>query len=427
MLNITIRAFSYATLLFLIIQCTSPQQTDQESFTKHPTLPNPLKAGNKVVSSAAWEDQREYLKKLLTDYQYGEVPHHADIDQLEVEPIASEYILDSAALQQKLSFTVTKNGKSFSFRVGVVVPQREGTFPVIIKNDAFLFDLEDIEDPDRRERYRKIGRDAILEFSVNEAIKRGYVLCKFIRTDVAADHKDNRNTGVFPLYPEYSWGTIAAWAWAKSVIIDWLEEQPYADTDKIAVTGHSRGGKTALCAGIYDERITVTVPNSSGSGGTGSWRYFDDEHRPQTIAYHEETFPYWWHDNLFVFTDSAEYMPFDAHFNKMLIAPRALLNTHARHDFWANPYGTYLTHLAAQPIFDAYGKSGNLALHWRDGKHNQNIEDWKALYDFCDWVFIQKALTREYNQNPHAEYAYDSILNPYFEYFDGFGEIPAEN
>ena len=398
----------------------------REEIKYHPTLPNPLKAGDKSISASAWEDHRIYLKKMLTHYLYGEVPNHRDIDKLEVEVASSTYLADSAARQQHLLFNVSENNKSFTFRVGLVIPRRKSRLPVIIKNDVFLFDLNEIKGLDRQAHYKELGRDTIQEFSVEQAIQRGYVLCKFIRTDVAEDHPNNRNIGVFPLYPEYSWGTIAAWAWAYSVIIDWLVEQPYVDAEKFAITGHSRGGKTALCAGIYDERITVTAPNSSGAGGTGSWRYFDGEHRPQTVAFHQEEFAYWWHSNLFQFVDSVAWMPFDAHINKMLIAPRALINMHARHDFWANPYGTYLTHRAAQPIFDAYGKPQHLALHWRNGEHNQGVEDWKALYDFCDWIFYQKPLSREYNQNPHPTYKYDSILAPYFEYFEGFGNITTK-
>ena len=81
-------------------------------------------------------------------------------------------------------------------------------------------------------------------------------------------------SGIFPLYPEYDWGTIAAWAWTHSLVANVLDQLELIDMKKIVATGHSRGGKTALCAGVYDERIAITAPNSSGTGGTGSLRYF---------------------------------------------------------------------------------------------------------------------------------------------------------
>jgi hypothetical protein len=271
------------------------------------------------------------------------------------------------------------------------------------------------DDKERYFRYRKDERQKVINYAIDRAIEDGYIFCKFIRTDLSIDEKNNRDFGVFPLYPEYSWGTIAAWAWGYSLIIDWLEEQSFVDLDKIVITGHSRGGKTALCAGIYDERIAITVPNSSGGGGTASWRYFDEEHERQLISYHDTVFPYWWDENFLQFKDSVEWLPFDAHFNKALIAPRCLLNTHARHDFWANPYGTYLTHVAALPVFKFYDLEKNLYLHWRDGGHNQDIEDWDALFDFCNWKFFETPLEMDYNKNPFPEkYECDSILNDYF-------------
>ena len=51
--------------------------------------------------------------------------------------------------------------------------------------------------------------------------------------------------------------------------VDYLFTTDWADTDKIIATGHSRGGKVALCAAIYDERIALCAPNGSGCGGAG--------------------------------------------------------------------------------------------------------------------------------------------------------------
>ncbi|MEM8965735.1 MAG: hypothetical protein AAGE93_04920 [Bacteroidota bacterium] len=409
----------------LFVACTEHNHSSTNP-KYHPTLPNPLQAKDKLISASEWESHRVHLKHILTRYQYGTAPDHRSLDKVEVEITDENYVFDSSAIQQSWLFTIYKSGRQASFRAGAIIPNREGQFPAIIKNDRFRFDLSDVLSPRKEKQYREKKRDKTQQFAAKEAVTRGYVFVKFIRGDIAADQPNNRDTGVLALYPDYTWGNIAAWGWAYSVIIDWLEKQPYIDVNRIAVTGHSRGGKTALYAGIYDERIAVTAPNSSGSGGTGSWRYFDTEQKPQTLTAIEPYHHFWFTDSLFHFADSVAYLPFDAHFAKMLVAPRALVNMHARQDYWANPYGTQLTHLAAQPIFDAYGKPDNLALHWRDGGHNQNQEDWLALYDFCDWYFYGKERTETYNQSPHAHYEYDSILNPYLEYFEGFGTITTQ-
>lgn len=62
---------------------------------------------------------------------------------------------------------------------------------------------------------------------------------------------------------------MTAWVWGVSRIIDSLEQTPQAgiNVGRIAVTGCSRNGKGALMAGAFDERIALTIPQESGSGG----------------------------------------------------------------------------------------------------------------------------------------------------------------
>lgn len=55
-------------------------------------------------------------------------------------------------------------------------------------------------------------------------------------------------------------------------VIDYLVTLPEIDHEKIIVTGHSRGGKTALLTGALDERVAITVPNASG-GRAQCWRF----------------------------------------------------------------------------------------------------------------------------------------------------------
>lgn len=401
--------------LFIFVGCESTKDIynfpDVSELKISNSLQNPFQKndGSLVKNKKEWDGQRNYLKEMLAHYQYGTMPPSPK--NVEIKKI-SEKVYDDKAIETVFQFLIKRNKKSVSIRCGIYRPLSDKPLPVIIKNDVFLFSQDDIKDVEKREKYRAGRRFEIDDFVKSNVLQRGYIFCKFIRTDVAPDVKNNRALGVFPLYPEQDWGTIAAWAWAYQPIIDFLVEQPFVDSEKIVATGHSRGGKTALCAGVYDERIAITAPNSSGTGGTGSLRYFDPEQRPQKIAANKKSFPHWWHPRFFQFIDHEDKLPFDAHFAKVLIAPRALFNAHARQDFWANPYGTYLTYLAAQPVFDWLGVSERQAIHWRDGGHNQNEEDWVALLDYCDFLFFDKKTDRIYNQNPFPQkYIFKGLIN----------------
>src|SRR5262245_23795285 len=63
------------------------------------------------------------------------------------------------------------------------------------------------------------------------------------------------------------WGTISAWSWGVSRILDYLESDTAVNGKQIALFGHSRLGKTALWASAKDERIAATFSSCSGEMG----------------------------------------------------------------------------------------------------------------------------------------------------------------
>ncbi|MFT7034473.1 MAG: hypothetical protein ACJA2S_002990 [Cyclobacteriaceae bacterium] len=224
-----------------------------QGLKRHKGLQDPfLKTnGERVKSKAEWQNQRKYLLSMLEYYQYGQMPP-TPTDVI-VKETLSEDIYEDKAERKLYTLTIKRNGRSMNLHFGLIKPKGNGPFPVIIKNDPKINDISD-----------EINLDAL---------RRGYIMCQYVRTDLGTDSGDlkkDRSNGVFPLYPEYSWGTITAWAWGYKLLIDFFETQEFIDTNRVVVTGHSRGGKTAFCGGIFDERIAITAPNSSGLGGTAS-------------------------------------------------------------------------------------------------------------------------------------------------------------
>src|SRR5262249_23987183 len=61
-----------------------------------------------------------------------------------------------------------------------------------------------------------------------------------------------------PRGPE-DWGTLRAWAWGVSCLIDYFEANPDSGVDptKVCITGVSRYGKAALVAAAFDTRVAA--------------------------------------------------------------------------------------------------------------------------------------------------------------------------
>lgn len=328
-------------------------------------LPDPfeLNDGTRVRSRRDWAARREQIKAMMLHYQYGRMP--TSTEKATVSETSSRPVYAGAATEKRITLTT---GRSHAIRIqlDMLVPNGRGSFPVILRND------------------RDLGQTAIAQ----EIVERGYILAEYNRHDLDFDGPD-RSDGVHPVYPEFDWGTLAAWAWGGMRVVDYLLTLDTVDHARIAFTGHSRGGKTALLAGALDERIALAAPNGSGTGGAGSYRILGEgAERLEDIL---RNFHYWFHPRLAGFVGRENRLPFDQHFLRALVAPRAVISTEALEDHWANPLGTQHMFGAAQPVFDWLGVGGRNAIHFRQGGHAQGPEDIRALLDYADWVFFRRA------------------------------------
>ena len=179
-----------------------------------------------------------------------------------------------------------------------------------------------------------------------------------------------------------SWGTIGAWAWGNSRVMDWIETRPELDATRVAVLGHSRGGKTALWTGAQDERFAMTISNGSGCGGARLGRAKDP--KAETIRQILKNFPNWFCPAFVAWIDRDAELPHDADDLIRLIAPRLVYVASGSEDAWAGPAAEKAAWDAAHDIYRAYKLEERMGYHCHDGPHKLRADDWERFMDFAD-------------------------------------------
>ncbi|MBI5092017.1 MAG: hypothetical protein HZB26_06175 [Candidatus Hydrogenedentes bacterium] len=337
-----------------------------------------MRDGTRVTSREDWGKRRRELIELLLHYEYGHMPPAPG--DVVAEEVVEHAALDGKAISRELTLAMGPEPR-FRMKVGVLLPATGGPrFPVVIAIDPVW--------------------QAHVVPTARQVIARGYAFAGMWYFD-ADDDKGTRTQGVYPHYPDYDWGTLAAWAWGCMRLTDYLCTLPEIDSAHMAVTGHSRTGKAALLAGALDERFALVAPHASGTGGAGALRIADKDCETLEAITDPKRFYYWFHPRLRTFAGKETRLPIDQHFVKALVAPRAFLSLEARGDQWSNPLGMQATHKATETVFQFLGAGEKIALHERPGGHDMVPEDWEALLDFADHVFFGKALTGTYNNWPY--------------------------
>lgn len=355
--------------LFMDAEAT---QSNVQSLPMISDLPNPLKqkSGKLLSSKSGWERQRQYLLDMVLRYQYGELPPMPPLTK--AAEISERPIPSLQAVEKQVLLTFGENSE-VQVTAFVTIPEAKGKLPVVIKGD--------------------MGWGRLPPQIVEEVVGRKYVLVEFDRTQFAPDSAERK--GIYTIFPDYQGGRLTAWAWGYHRVIDWLCLQSFTDKKRIAITGHSRGGKAVMVAGATDKRIALTAPNNSGCGGAGSYRIQGE--KSEDIKAITDRFPFWFHPKFPQFIGNIDRLPFDQHTVKALVAPRAFFSTEALDDQWANPSGSQQSHLAAKEVYDFLGVSNKIGIVFRPGKHEQNLSDWQALLDFADLQFFGKASTRRFD------------------------------
>ena len=235
-----------------------------------------------------------------------------------------------------------------------------------------------------------------------EIIDNGYSVLSFCYKDVTSDDGDFTNGLAGVIYPggergEYDCGKIGLWAWAAMRVMDYAQTLPELDHGRITVIGHSRLGKTALLAGMMDDRFFCAISNNSGCSGAALSR----EKEGESIRVICTVFPFWFNKNYPKYMDNEDKLPFDQHYLLAANSNHLVYVASASEDEWAGPKNEYLSCIAASSYFEKQGKAGfihpdrlaqtgdvfaegNIAYHLREGKHYLGRYDWQKYIEFLN-------------------------------------------
>lgn len=372
------------------------------------TLPEALVSfsGESIDTPDAWRERRRpELLRLFQNYVYGFVPPPAEVS---ATPGASDLLADGVRYEE-VTLRYGPEGTP-PIHLAIFRPDAaSGPVPVFVApnpcgNQSLIADdrVRLTESPPGAGCPDELVRgERSARWPIAEIVARGYALAAFHESDVDPDDARDRNhsDGVHPHFqvdaPEDAqWGTLAAWAYGVTRVVDYLQGAPGIDPARIASVGHSRRGKVALLAAALDERIALAIPHQSGTGGATLSR----SDLGESVLSINTIFPHWFDRNFRAFGNNEVSLPVDQHLLIALVAPRAVFVTNGDDDDWADPPGALRAVEAAAPVWrfltgedalvhDAEGRptmDGRLSWASRPGGHDLLPSDWQLFMDFAD-------------------------------------------
>ena len=253
------------------------------------TLPDPLvlKSGERVRDAETWMKRRR--PEVLEAYQreiYGRVPPTAPKVSYELVESGTS-VLDGVATRTHVVMRFGSQPDGPKTNVVLYVPTKaKAPVPVLLQL-VFFSGLPSsvpapVPAPTASKAEAPVGAPATLPRprisetnAAAEIIGRGYGYATIRYTEIEGDRADANLSGVrkLALGPNQEkpaadeWGTIAAWAWGASRVLDYFETNRAVDAKRVGLIGHSRLGKTVLWAGANDPRFALVFSSCSGEMG----------------------------------------------------------------------------------------------------------------------------------------------------------------
>jgi len=353
-------------------------------------LPDLLTMNNgEAVTAENWEARKKELITCLCENLYGYMP--TTPIEVKAQVVSSggrmEFGGKAKAEVVKISFRTPKDW--YDFDIQITIPRKVEKPPVILNMcfNPMFYPIMPVE----------------------EILDNGFALVTFDYNDIQPDAKRpddyyaNFTKGLGGRYIGYrerektEWGKVGMWAYGASRVMDYLQTRDDINTQRIAICGHSRLGKTALWCKALDPRFYIAMGNDTNYGGGGLIRGHIGEDVPDFMELGSYDF---FCERFKDFLDVPhEELPFDQHFLMACHAPGLVYLCGATNDSGMDPVSEFLSCYAASAVYKLFGKQGlvcndevpapgealidgEIGFHIRQGTHYCSREDWLHFMAF---------------------------------------------
>ncbi len=379
------------------------------------TLPDlmTLSNGAKVKSANDWlTKRRPEVLRLIEENQFGKMPPRPADMHFNVFDKGTP-VFDGKAIRKQVTVYFSKDTSSYKMDLLIYIPAKADKPVPLLFEISFSANSTSVNDPGIKagEVWTKEGKKipaasgvSFGKLNVEPFLAQGIGVAVVYYGDIEPDYKKGIEFGIRGKYLKpgatwtepNEWGAISAWAWGLSRAMDYFETDKQVDAKRVALQGTSRLGKTVLWAGAHDTRFAMVIASCSGEGGAAISR----RNYGETIKHITDTSRYFYQfaPNYHNYGDDPSKSPVDAHMLVALMAPRPVLLQTGDTDVWSDPKGEFLAAVAAEPVYQLFGKKGpgtdimpkasqadllnTLGYFMHAGGHGTIPSDWNIYLDY---------------------------------------------
>lgn len=210
-----------------------------------------------LLTNGDWKERRKTLLQLWTAT--------LGIADLEKPPVAARLVATHNEQEYTGRMLYLQVEKDYWEKIYIMLPpgRHERPLPVVI------VPYYDVDTPAGRNLGGRVYNETSRATFGLEAVKRGWAAVA-IRWfgESYGEHYAEAVANLRMRHPKLT--GLGKWVWDSQRLLDYMQTVPEFDMKRVGIIGQSLGGKMALYAGAFDERIGVIVSSEPGIGLTYS-------------------------------------------------------------------------------------------------------------------------------------------------------------